>query len=55
MEEEIGNVGNKKKPEVMKSIKKLGIHYNPGETIVASFKDKLDKKCKRMWKNIFFI
>ena len=55
MEEEIGNVGNKKKPEVMKSIKKLGIHYNPGETIVASFENKLDKRGKRMWKNIFVI
>ena len=48
MEEEIGNVGKEKKPEVMKSIKKLGIHYNPGETIVARFEGKLGKRGKRM-------
>lgn len=39
----------------MKNLKKLGIRYNPGKTILVSLEGKLDEKGKRMWKNICHI
>ena len=53
IKEKTENVGKEKKPETMKNLKKLGIRYNPGKTILVSLEGKLDEKGKRMWKNIW--
>ena len=55
IKEKTENVGKEKKPETMKNLKKLGIRYNPGKTILVSLEGKLDERGKRMWKNICHI